>query len=387
MARARHEVVIVGAGIAGASLAYFLAKRGVGDVLLLEREAHLAVHSTGRSAASLSRLDSHPTLLDLKLLAGPFFEDPPADFSPHPVLKRSGVLQLFGEEGWSAFERKAGEIAAKGLRFEKLTPSGARRHVSALEGGFAGAVAIPDDGRLDVNEILASYLRHARAAGAQLRLGAEVAGFVDMAGQLSGVRLHGGDEIDAGLIVDAAGGWAGEIAQRAGASTIPIVPHRRTLFTFAAPAGLDFLHWPLTASDPHSIYFTPEAGELMLSPMDEDPVAPCDPTPVDAVMAAAIERLRELAPSLVPQAIRRRWSGLRSFSPDRAHVVGEDPQRPGFFWLAGQGGCGIETSPAVGRIAADLIVDGRTAIFDAERIAPARFLRASATGAAQRPLD
>jgi D-arginine dehydrogenase len=382
MSRARHEVVIVGAGIAGASLAYFLARRGVGDVLLLEREAHLAVHSTGRSAASLSRFDSHPTLLDLKLLAAPFFEEPPADFSPHPLLKRSGVLQLFGEEGFAAFERKSADLAAKGLRFEKLTPAGARERVSALEGGFAGAVAIPDDGRLDVHEILASYLRHARAAGAELRLGAEVQSFVESAGRLTGVRLRTGEEIAAGLVVDAAGGWAGEIARQARASEIPIVPHRRTLFTFAAPAGLDFQHWPLTASDPHSIYFTPEAGELMLSPMDEDPVEPCDPTPVDAVMAAAIERFRALAPSLVPQAIRRRWSGLRSFSPDRAHVVGEDPARPGFFWLAGQGGCGIETSPAVGRIAADLIVDGRTELFDAKRIAPGRFLRADAPASA-----
>jgi D-arginine dehydrogenase len=125
---------------------------------------------------------------------------------------------------------------------------------------------------------------------------------------------------------------------------------------------------------PHSIYFTPEAGDLMLSPMDEEPIEPCDPSPDDSVIAAAIERFGALAPTLVPDAIRRRWSGLRSFSPDRAHVVGEDPRRPGFFWLAGQGGCGIETSPAVGRIAADLIVDGRTAIFDASRIAPARFL-------------
>ena len=118
----------------------------------------------------------------------------------------------------------------------------------------------------------------------------------------------------------------------------------------------------------------------MLSPMDEEPVAPCDPKPDDAVIAAAIERLRALAPTLVPRSIRRRWSGLRSFSPDRAHVVGEDPERPGFFWLAGQGGCGIETSPAVGRIAADLIVDGRTEVFDAERIAPGRFAKRARVG-------
>jgi D-arginine dehydrogenase len=373
MSRSRYEVAIVGAGIAGASLAYFLARRGVGDVLLLEREGNLAYHSTGRSAASLSTLDSHPTLFALKLLAAPFFAAPPADFSPHPLLKTSGVLQLFGAAGWALLERQAGALRGAGLAFEMLSPAAARRRVPALEGEFAGAAWIPGDGRIDVHEILQSYLRHARAAGAEVRVGTEVTGFATTAGRLSGVRLGGGDEVEAGMIVDAAGAWAGEIARLADASPIPIVPHRRTLFTFGAPAGLECGDWPLVASEPHSIYFTPEAGELMLSPMDEEPIAPCDPTPDDGVIAAAIERFRDLAPTLVPRSIHRRWSGLRSFAPDRAHVVGEDPRRPGFFWLAGQGGCGIETSPAVGRIAADLIVDGRTDHFDASRIAPARF--------------
>jgi len=374
MSRTRYEVVIVGAGIAGASLAYFLARRGVGDVLLLEREANLAYHSTGRSAASLSTLDTHPTLFALKLLAAPFFASPPADFSAHPLLEPSGVLQLFGAEAWASIERQADALRGAGLRFDLLSPAAARARVAALDGGFAGAAWIPGDGRIDVHEILQSYLRHARAAGAELALETEVASFSTTAGRLSAVALRNRDEVEAGLVVDAAGAWAGVIARLADASPIPIVPHRRTLFTFAGPADLDFRHWPLVASEPHSIYFTPEAGELMLSPMDEEPIEPCDPSPDDSVIAAAIERFGALAPTLVPRVIRRRWSGLRSFSPDRAHVVGEDPRRPGFFWLAGQGGCGIETSPAVGRIAADLIVDGRTAIFDASRIAPARFL-------------
>lgn len=374
MSRLRYDVAVVGAGIAGASLAYFLAERGVGSVVLLEREAHLAKHSTGRSAASLSRLDSHPTLLALKLLAAPFFENPPAGFSAERVLVQSGVMQLFGAAGWTAIQENEGRLRAAGLELELLDPLEARARVSALEMGFVGAALIPRDGRLDVHEILASYLRRARAACAVLRMGAEVAGFATTAGRLDALRLADGSEIGAGLVVDAAGAWAGEIARLAGASPIPIAPHRRTLFTFAPPSGLDCRGWPLVASEPHSIYFTPEAGELMLSPMDEDPIEPCDPTPDDAVMAAAIERLRQLAPALVPRAIHRRWSGLRSFSPDRAHVVGEDPRLPGFFWLAGQGGCGIETSPAVGRIAADLIVDGRTDIFAAERLSPARFI-------------
>jgi D-arginine dehydrogenase len=112
----------------------------------------------------------------------------------------------------------------------------------------------------------------------------------------------------------------------------------------------------------------------MLSPMDEVPMEPCDPVPDDETIAAAIERLTRLAPALRPTTLKRRWSGLRTFSPDRVHVVGEDPALPGFFWLAGQGGCGIETSPVIGRVAADLIVDGATSAFDARLLAPERFI-------------
>jgi D-arginine dehydrogenase len=128
-------------------------------------------------------------------------------------------------------------------------------------------------------------------------------------------------------------------------------------------------------SDPHDVYFLPEAGELMLSPMDQVPMQPCDPNPDEETIAAAIERLRELAPSLVPRTIRSRWSGLRTFAPDDAHVIGNDPQRPGFFWLAGQGGAGIETSPAYARIGAELIASGSTSCFDAARLAPERFAK------------
>jgi glycine/D-amino acid oxidase-like deaminating enzyme len=129
----------------------------------------------------------------------------------------------------------------------------------------------------------------------------------------------------------------------------------------------------MVASDADRLYFAPESGGLKLSPMDEDPMDPCDPQPDERVVAEGLARLGTLAPSLVPRTLRRRWSGLRTFAPDRVHVVGEDPRVGGFFWLAGQGGCGIETSPIVGQIAADLLLDGRTGRFDAALLAPGRF--------------
>jgi D-arginine dehydrogenase len=142
---------------------------------------------------------------------------------------------------------------------------------------------------------------------------------------------------------------------------------------FAPPPDIAVGNWPLVASQTHSIYFAPEAGDILLSPMDEDPMEACDPSPDEEVIARGIERFGHVAPPLLPRSIKHRWSGLRTFAPDRVHVVGPDPLLPGFFWLAGQGGCGIETSPLVGRIAAELIVEGKASSFDADRLAPARF--------------
>lgn len=372
--RREFEVIVVGAGIAGASLAYFLAEQGCGDVLLLEREAQLAYHSTGRSAATLSTGDSNPTLLAIKLASAPFFREPEPGFAEHAVLRRTGVLGVYPEAVWPAVRAAAPALNAAGLGCTVLSVDEVLARVPLLErSAFAGGVLIADDGRLDVHEILSSYLRHARARGVEQRLGVEVSGFVVESGRCRGVRTHDG-ELRARVVVNAAGAWAGPVALLAGASPIPLVPHRRTIVIFAPPPGVAIADWPMIASDADSLYFQPEAGDLMLSPMDEDPLEPCDASPDDAVIAAGLERFARLAPALVPRALRRRWSGLRTFSPDRVHVVGEDPRLPGFFWLAGQGGCGIETSPLIGRVAADLIQHGRTTAFDAALLSPARFV-------------
>ena len=374
--RRDFEVIVIGAGIAGASLAYFLAERGCGDVLLLERETQLAVHSTGRSAATLSSADANPTLLRIKQAAKPFFLSPPPGFSENPLLRRTGVLGVYPEPVWSTLRDALPALRATGLDGEQLDQDAVLRRVPALDRTqFAGGILIPDDGRLDVHEILSSYLRHARARGATLKLGAEVREFILEDGRCRGVRTRDGD-FRARLVVDAAGAWGGTVARIAGATDIPLVPHRRTIVTFAPPPGLSIADWPMIACDDLHLYFQPEAGDLMLSPMDEDAMAPCDPSPDDAVVADGLARFAKLAPALAPKSLKRRWSGLRTFAPDRVHVVGEDPALPGFFWLAGQGGCGIETSPLIGRVAADLVVHGRSDAFDTALLSPARFARA-----------
>lgn len=368
-----HEVVIVGAGIAGASLAYFLGEAGVNDVVILEREDRLAVHATGRSAATLSRLDPNPTLMRLKVLAAPFLADPPRGFAEHPILDPIGVLAVFGGATWPTVREALPAFAALGLEVRALDADEAIARVPVLErSAVAGALAVPGDGRLDVHELLSSYLRHARRRGIACRLGVEAKALVVEGGRCRGV-MTGAGVVRARRVVDAGGAWAGMLGRAAGATPVPIQPKRRTLVTFEPPPGLPIAGWPLVHCDEQRLYFLPEAGGVMLSPMDEADMAPCDPRPTDETIAEAFERLRLVAPRLVPRTVRRRWAGLRTFAPDRVHVVGNDPRLPGYFWLAGQGGCGIETSPIIGQIAADLIVTGRTERFDGTLLAPGRF--------------
>jgi D-arginine dehydrogenase len=371
--RSRYEVIVIGAGIAGASLACFLVERGLGDVLILERETQLAQHSTGRSAASLVEMDPNPTVLELKILGARFLRNLPADFSENPVLIRSGVMVLFRGPTMPVVKSAAPALERAGVRLEMLSESAARARVPELSpGSFETAMLLPEDGRIDVHELLSAYIRRARRRGATLKLGAEVRGISVERGRCRGVVTDEG-EIQARWVVDAAGAWAGRIATLAGAMPIGLQPRRRTLVIFAAPDGVDVEGWPFVVSDADRLYFAPESGGVLLSPMDEEPLEPCDPKPDDLVIAQAFERLAALAPRLVPRSLRRKWSGLRTFAPDGVPVVGEDRRVAGFFWLAGQAGYGIETSGIIGPAAADLIVDGRTSRFDASLLSPSRF--------------
>jgi D-arginine dehydrogenase len=174
-----YDVIIIGGGIAGASLASFLADHGIGDVLILERESQLAVHSTGRSAASISAFDGNDVVLDLKILGSRFWRNPPTGLFADAPLNPLGVLSLFAAEGFAALEERETELRARGLEFDLLSAAACREKMPVLEAaGLAGGLFIGHDGRLDVHGILQGYLRHARAAGAELVLGAEVSGIL-----------------------------------------------------------------------------------------------------------------------------------------------------------------------------------------------------------------
>jgi D-arginine dehydrogenase len=365
------DVVIVGGGIAGASLAYFLTERGLTDVVVLEREPQPGYHASGRSAAVLAELDPISTLQQLKACAADFLRHPPPGFADTPLLTPSGIMALFREPLWSALRDALPLVAQAGTRVEPLAPAEVLARVPVLSTDrFDGAAFLPEDGAIDVHALLWGYLQHARRRGAELRCGVEVRGLRVEGDRVTGVVTPEGT-IGARWVVNASGAWAATIGALAGAAPIPLVPHRRTIVVF--DTSLDVGAWPMVASDEDRLYFAPESGGLKLSPMDEEPMEACDARPDDVVIAEGLERLARLAPVLVPRTIRRKWSGLRTFAPDRVPVVGEDPRVHGFFWLAGQGGCGIETSPVLGRVARDLLIDGTTRAFDAALLAPGRF--------------
>jgi len=370
------EVIIIGSGIAGASLAYFLSQRGVSNVLLLERETQPAYHSTGRSAASVVEWDAVPALQELKALGAAFLRHPPAGFCEHPVLIPSGILVTFQEPLWSGARAMVPLLRQRGTVAEVLSQGEVFERMPVLSPVyFDGGVWMPEDGRVDVHELLWSYLRHAGRSGVQHRWGVAVTGIRVERGRCHAVITSDG-EFSARWIVNAGGAWAAQIGALAGATPVPLTPHRRTIVTCAAPDDLDVREWPLVTNESLQLYFAPESGGLLVCPMDEAPMQPCDAQPDELIVAEAVEKLRKLAPRLAPKTLRRTWAGLRTFTPDRALVVGEDPRMRGFFWLAGQGGCGIETSGAVGQIAADLLVDGHTDRFDATVLSPARFTTA-----------
>jgi D-arginine dehydrogenase len=317
--------------------------------------------------------DLVPSVQRLKILGAQFLRNPPEEFSENPLLRPSGILVMVKGALWELAQRIAPGLRQEGVVLDLLSREETLSIVPVVSpANFDGALFFPEDGHLDVHELLWGYLQNARRRGTTLRSGEEVKTLKVGQGRCEGVITSAG-EYHAKWVIDAAGAWAGEVRKWAGPSSVQLTPYRRTIITFSAPKGLEVKTWPLAADLSHEFYLSPESGGLLASPMDEEPMEPCDARPDDLVVAETIERLKRLTPRLVPKSIIRKWAGLRTFAHDQAMVIGEDPALKGFFWLAGQGGAGIETSAAVGQIASDLILEGQTALMDVRPISPRRF--------------
>lgn len=371
-----RSIVIAGAGVAGASLAHFLAAAGARDVLVVEREPAPARHASGRSAEALIDVELDPRWQPLVAEGARFLRAPPPGFSRAPLTRATGVMNLLDEAEEAALVAALPSLRRRAIEVELLAPAEVRRRLPWITAtDFAAGSWLPASGRLAAGALVEGYLGSARRAGVDLWLGTEVLEVETRAGRVAGVVTARGP-VACRTLVCAAGAWAGALGAMAGATPIDLAPLRRTVVSFDAPAGVDSRDWPLVAFDAREIYVAPEGAGLLCSPMDEDRVEPCDAAPDPARIELALARLAALAAPLSPSSIRSARAGLRTFAPDRNLVVGEDGRRPGFFWLAGQGGWGIETSAAVGRLAAELLLRGEVAAADRELVAgmsPGRF--------------
>ncbi|MBV8686072.1 MAG: FAD-binding oxidoreductase [Alphaproteobacteria bacterium] len=339
----RADVAIVGAGMAGASLAAELAPHAA--VLLLEAEDRPGYHATGRSAAFWSETYGGPFVQPLTTASGAFLRE--RGFLGH----RQG-LHLADAAGRAALDAMEAEFGGA-VELRRLGRSEIESLVPGLRPECDDGLLEPSCADIDVSGLHAFYLAAARRAGARLETRAPLAGASRHGGRWTIETPAGLFEAD--LLVDAAGAWADEVARASGVGALGIRPYRRTLVQLRvsppAPAGM-----PLVVDALGRFYFKPEAGgRLWLSPHDETACEPCDAAPDELDVATAIDRLERTVDWRV-EHVERRWAGLRSFVPDRRPVYGFDPAEPGFFWFAGQGGFGIQTAPAAARLAAALIL-------------------------------
>jgi len=347
----KYDVAIVGAGIAGASAAYFLSPRA--RVVVLEREDQPGYHTTGRSAALFSETYGNASVRSLTRASRNFFKAPPDGFATHPLLTPRGVVFFGRKEHGPLLEAQAGELRGTGGRIEWLRPDEILARVPALRPEWA-AVGLyePDAEDIDVHALLTGFLRGARTAGAQLATDAALEA-MDHDGRHWRLRTRAG-EFRADIVINAAGAWADEVATLAGATPLGLAPLRRTAIVFECSRHTDTARWPATVDATEDLYFRPEAGRMLASPADETPSPPCDAQPEELDVALLIDRLQAATTFDIARITARR-AGLRTFAADRSLVAGFDLLRPGFFWLAGQGGYGIQTAPAMGQLVAALV--------------------------------
>jgi D-arginine dehydrogenase len=345
------DFAIVGAGIAGVSAAYHLAPHA--RVIVLEREQVAAYHTTGRSAALHSETYGSAEIRAITVASGRFYRKPPPGFTDHPLLTPRGALIAGRAEQQAALRKAAAEYARLVPSVRWLDPAETMRRQPLLRAEAAAGGAIFEEAEdMDVAAIHGGFLKGARAAGGVLRLDAEVATLERRNGTWK-IGLRDGESVAAANIVNASGAWADVVASLAGARPVGLVPKRRTAFTFDAPPGLDLARLPMVIDFDESWYIKPEVGQFLGSPADETPSPPCDAQPEEMDIAVAVERI-ETATTLQIRRIKNKWAGLRSFVADKNLVVGYDPAVEGLFWLAGQGGYGIQTGESAGRLAASL---------------------------------
>lgn len=353
------DFLIIGGGIAGVSAAARLSHHG--SVTLLEAEATLAHHASGRSAALYEPRYGAPAVVELSLASGDHFHAQPNLLSPR------GIMIVARSDEADAFHHDARDMG-----MDPITPDEARALVPILNDQVAHAAHAHHAWDIDTDLLLQSFAREARSNGARIVTGAPVSAITRSA---TGWHVTaGGQEFSATTLINAAGAWVDTIARMAGIHPLGFQPNRRSMARIPAPGGHDVSRWPMLFGTGETWYAKPDAGALIVSPAEEHPMDPHDAWADDMVLAEGLARYEAMVTEPVTRVIAN-WAGLRTFSPDRVLVIGRDARDPSFFWLAGQGGYGFQSSPAASQLAADLLTGAAPALAPTlvAALSPARF--------------
>jgi D-arginine dehydrogenase len=366
------DILVIGGGIAGLSAAAALSAHA--KVLVLEAEEQIGFHSSGRSATMVHYALGDRLVRALTLASRRFFDEPPDHFSEAPVGRLMPVLVHAREDERPALDALAAELSSFAA-LQQLDAKGVHELCPLLRDDVMGGIADMNGMRLDPHALLQGNLRQLRSAGGWLETGVRIAE-IAREGSAWAVMAADGQRFSAPIVVNAAGAWADAVAAMAGVAQLGLRPLRRTIITFDGPPGMALDRLPFAKTVGDELYFAPESGRLFASPMDEVPSDPCDAQPDEYELALAAARMEERT-TVEVKRVHSKWAGLRTFTPDRHPAAGFASDADGFFWLAGQGGFGLQTSPAMAAIAESLIAGTPWPLADvpAEDLLPNRFTR------------
>jgi glycine/D-amino acid oxidase-like deaminating enzyme len=364
------RIIIIGAGIAGAVTAYFLTRRGTGNIRILEKEKLAGTHSSGLNAAILRTMIPERLLNRLARESAEFYLNPPPGFSSEPLVDKTGIYLVASKGNEAVLQSWCGDNPETGM--EPMSVGRVYERIPDLAHGLGMATWKADDGVMDIHAILQGFLRGAIHTGAEFCADVRFQGLRMQNGRITGVETSSGF-MEAGKVVVANGAWASAAETFCGYG-LPFAPYRRHLLVTEASPHLD-LRQPVVWIAGEEFYFRPESGGLLMCGCDTVAVTPeqgeiTDPVQLERVAAKASRWLPRFSDARVVKA----WAGMRTFVPDNEFVIGADPRLHGLYWAAGLGGHGIACAPLIGRLASDWIIDGGSAHPAAAAFSPERLV-------------
>ena len=346
------DFLIIGSGIAGMSAAFRLSDHG--KVVVLEKESHLGYHTTGRSAAFFTENYGNKIIRALTKASRSFLESPTQCFRDDPLMTlNGGSLFVANKDQYNAVENELQYAKETSAVIREISKKEALAIVPALKSQYLSrALHEPYSKVMDVDLIHQGYARGAKNNKAEVIFNQEVISIKKNKSNWE-VKTKTNNFVSP-IIINAAGAWCDEIGILANCKPLGIKPKRRTVIIFKNTENYEIKEWPVVIDIEDNFYFKPEAGDFLASPADETDSPPCDAQPEEIDIALTVDRI-QTATKLKIQNVKHKWAGLRSFYSDRTPIVGEDQKNSGFFWLAGQGGYGIQTSPSISKIIEHLI--------------------------------